>query len=144
MEKLSYLNLEANRRLRCFPGTPKNLKTLNMRDCGIESLPSDLFQHNLVNVELYGNKGLKTLPILPPESPLEYLNVENCGIEKIHESFIRPGIQLNLRNNQLKELPRDHLLRFLEMGGSLRKERDGPYITVDYNPLEYPPKHVLE
>ena len=33
-------------------------------------------------------------------------------------------------------------MQFLEMGGSLKYEKNG--IAVDYNPLEYPPKRVLE
>ena len=49
---------------------------------------------------------------------------------------------LNLKNNQLRELPRERFQRFLQEGGSLKFKEGG--IAVDFNPLEYPPNSVLE
>ena len=54
---------------------------------------------------------------------------------------------LNLQNNQLRELPREPFQRFLEEGGSLKyvlKFTKEGGIAVAFNPLEYPPNHVLE
>ena len=86
--------------------------------------------------------------MVPQNSKLKELEVENCGIEKIHESFFRPRIQLNLKNNQIKELPKDEFLRFLQSGGGLEYVyeygKEDPCIDVHLNPLEYPPDFVIK
>ena len=90
---------------------------------------------------------MKTLPLLPPNTKLRLLDVENCSIAKIPDSYIRSGIMLNLKNNQLRELPREQFQQFLEKGGSLKYDlfwsKEGK-IAVDFNPLEYPPDYILE
>ena len=91
---------------------------------------------------------MKTLPVLPPTTQLLILDVENCAIEKVPDSYYRSGISLNLKNNQLRELPREQFQQFLEKGGSLKYDimslsKEGK-IAVDFNPLEYPPDYILE
>ena len=63
--------------------------------------------------------GLKYLPSLAPVCTLEKLDASNCGIDKIHESFLMTGIQIDLSNNQISDLPREELLQFLNNGGKL-------------------------
>ena len=78
---------------------------------------------------LFQYSGLKHLPSLLPTSPLKKLNAENCGLESIHESFVRPGINMDLKNNNIKELPRHNMLKFLQSGGDL--EYDTGNIKVE-------------
>ena len=56
--------------------------------------------------------GLKYLPSLTPDTPLKQLDASNCSIEKIHESLLRPGINIDLRNNRISELPQEETLQF--------------------------------
>ena len=83
---------------------------------------------------------MEQLPAIPPSSRLKVLEAENCSIKKIHESFLRAGIEINLRNNQIFELPRDETLQFLRAGRQARDLRS----RFDQNPLVYPPLHVFE
>ena len=91
------------------------------------------------------------MPMMPPNSTLKKLDAEDCSIEKIHQSFFRPGIMLDLTNNKIKELPREETKRFLEEGGTFEYDEDIKVdkitvggISLQHNPLEYPPAHVYE
>ena len=80
-------------------------------------------------------------------SPLRILDAENCALENIPESFVRPGINMNLKNNKIKAVPRDGMLKFLQSGGELTynvegKEKGG--IDLTFNPMAYPPRYILE
>ena len=86
-----------------------------------------------------------------PTSPLKQLNAYNCSIQQIHESFLRTGVEIDLRNNEISELPRDEMLKFLNGGGNLRYPKTGDVrkikhggIAFDQNPLVYPPKQTFE
>ena len=91
--------------------------------------------------------GLKYLPSLTPECTLKKLDASNCGINKIHESFLKTGIQADLSNNQISDLPREEMLKFLENDGKLDygiRDIRGIVIRFYGNPLVYPPKHIFE
>ena len=81
--------------------------------------------------------GLSYLPTWIPASKLKKLKAENCAIKKIHESLIHVGMEINLKNNQISELPREETREFLERGGQF----DGG-IDFKENPLAYPPQHA--
>ena len=54
---------------------------------------------------------------------------------------------LDLSNNQIKELPREEMQHFLEQGGTFQYESNiapAGGISLRYNPLQYPPKHVYD
>ena len=91
--------------------------------------------------------GLTVLPTLLPTSPLETLDVSNCSLSTIHESFFRAGIRLNLSNNKIRELPRKETLDYLNGGGNFVGQdyecsKNG--IDLKFNPLVYPPEHVYK
>ena len=92
--------------------------------------------------------GLDCLPNQPPSSPLKDLNAENCAISTIHESFFRAGLKLNLKNNQISELPREEVLQYMQNNGKFGtynwRQEAAPFFDLAFNPLLYPPKYVYE
>ena len=75
-----------------------------------------------------------------PSSSLKSLDASNCSLKTIHGSFFRVGIEIKLNNNNIKELPREETLAFLEQGGKFG--RNG--LDLEYNDLVYPPQHVFK
>ena len=88
--------------------------------------------------------GLTELPPLPPSSPLKALWAGNCSLKTIHESFFRTGLSLDLKNNEITELPRKETLGYLGDGGEFKAVYETVGIDLRYNPLKYPPRHVYD
>ena len=61
------------------------------------------------------------------------MDASQCGLEALHETFIRPKTRMNLSNNNIKELPRDEMLDYLNDGGQLDFEEGG--MNLSSNPL---------
>ena len=89
---------------------------------------------------------LTHLPDLPEHSPLKYLDARQCSIQSINASWIRYGLQLDLKDNEISILPRNAMLRYLSCKeGRLdccNEENGVPGLAFDRNPLQYPPKCV--
>ena len=110
----------------------------------------DKNKHNNNNKLLLFISGLKVLPPLPPESRLKNLNASRCGLESIHPSCVRIGTSLDLSYNQIKELPKEETIQFIESRGNLgnfpgtNNEGDvnEAHINLDFNPLIYPPYYI--
>ena len=91
--------------------------------------------------------GLTYLPPLPPTTALKEIRAENCSIKTIHESFFRPDVKIDLKNNNILEIPRDKVLDYLNKGGKLgptHKSDEPSAINLAFNPLDYPPRNVYD
>ena len=81
---------------------------------------------------------LKALPFLPPNSRLKTLTAIHCGLEKIHPSLIQSGIELDLRYNNIKELPEDVMKAFVspEKTTIPKLAVNGLSLNLSYNLIE--------
>lgn len=110
-----------------------------------ESKPQEV---TVICLIFFSLSDLAYLPNLHPTSKLKTLDAENCAIETVHESFFRPGIMLNLKNNNISELPQKEVLQYMKMGGVFDNYESNspskPCIDFAFNPLLYPPNHVYD
>ena len=89
--------------------------------------------------------GLKALPLLPPNSSLKILSASHSGLEVIHPSLIRSGIHLDLRHNNIKELPEDVMQAFVsqEMTTTPKLAVSGVSFDLSYNKIEKMPRYAM-
>ena len=73
---------------------------------------------------------------------LSHLSANHCAIESLPESFLRVRIKIDLKWNRIKTLPRDATITFCEGGGGFG-DNLWSSISLDGNPLEYPPRSVF-
>ncbi|KAK9146872.1 hypothetical protein Sjap_006775 [Stephania japonica] len=85
MKNLRILDLSGNKSLETLPDSMdkymEHLKQLNLRDCGLSSLPGESLSgmKNLQILDLTGNRRLKTLP----DSIGKYIDVEMRGYDRV-------------------------------------------------------------
>ena len=77
--------------------------------------------------------------------------MNDCSIEKFDGALNSVGMMLDLSSNEITNMPREELGRFLEEGGELNYDRNikiddikAGGIDLTYNPLVYPPQHIFE
>ena len=86
---------------------------------------------------------LTNLPALAPGCRLKVLDARGCSVNSVNLSLFRKNIKVDLRNNQISELPRRTSLQYLQDSGSFQYGKQS-FIALENNPLTYPPQHIIE